>query len=322
MRGRHRARSDRAGAGVKARIAALAAGAAAAALLSMAGCATAPVRPSAQWLGVLPDSATLYVFLDVQRSADVLRSALEQAGPDMREVELLLERTDRLYASVEMAEGSASRVSVVALGSYPAGLIRSRLRGNRSWKTVKSPAGKYYVSSKAGLQVGVPGGYAVLASTGSIETLLARFAAPIAPAMPPEAAEGMDQTDLSLYLPELPGSLPGSLGGATLPIREVWLEARRAGDRYEVAGTCNTASERDARSLVLLLKLGLVAWMRSQELTDVSGRLSTVTVAADGAQVKLTGLYFAKEEIVPVLLALAGGSKGPSGAPGSGGAGQ
>ena len=291
-------------------------------MLLIAGCATAPVRPSSEWLGVLPDSATLYVSLDVQRSADVLRSALEQAGPDAQEVEPLLERTDRLYASVEMAEGSPSRISVIALGSYPAGLLRSRLCGSRSWKTVKSSAGKYYVSVKNGLQVGVPGGYAVLASTGSVETLLARLDAPMAPAMPPDAAEGMDRADLSLYLPELSGGIGGVPGAAALPIREVWLEARRAGDHYEVAGTCNTASERDARSLVLLLKLGLVAWMRTQGLADISGRLKNVTVVAEGTQVKLAGLSFAKDEIVPVLLALAGGSKGVSGEPGSGGAGK
>jgi hypothetical protein len=307
---------------MRARRAALAAAAAAGAMLLIAGCATAPVRPSAQWLGVLPDSATLYVSLDVQRSADVLRSVLEQAGPDLRDVEPLLERTDRLYASVEMVEGSASRVSMVALGSYPAGLIRSRLCGSRSWKTVKSPAGKYYVSVKTGLQVGVPGGYAVLASTESVESLLARLDAPVAPAMPPDAAEGMDRADLSLYLPELPGGLSGVPGGAALPIREVWLEARRAGDRYEVAGTCNTASERDARSLVLLIRLGLVAWMRTQGLSDVGGRLATVTVAANGLQVKASGLSFGQDEIVPVLLALAGGSKGSAVGPGSGGAGK
>jgi hypothetical protein len=163
----------------------------------------------------------------------------------------------------------------------------------------------------------VPGAYAVLVSTGSIEALLARFAAPIAPAMPPEAAEGMDSADLCLYLPELPGGLPtgaggaaGAAGSAALPIREVWLEARRTADRYEVEGTCNTASERDARSLVLLVRLALVAWMRSQELADVSGRLRNVTVAADGLQVKLAGLSFGKDEIAPVLLALAAGTSG------------
>ena len=197
-------------------------------------------------------------------------------------------------------------MSIVALGSYPAGLIRSRLCGSRSWTTVKSPVGTYYVYPKNGLQVSVPGGYAVLVSTGSMESLLARFAAPIAPAMPPDAADGMELADLCLYLPELPGGLAGVPGGADLPIREVWLEARRAGDRYDVTGTCNTASERDARSLVLLLKLGLVAWMRTQGLSDVTGRLKSVAVAADALQVKLSGLSFGKDEIVPVLLALAG----------------
>ncbi|MCX7031557.1 MAG: hypothetical protein NTU62_15750 [Spirochaetes bacterium] len=307
---------------MKARLAVAAAGAAAGALLALAGCATAPVRPAAQWLGVLPGDATLYVALDVTSSAEVLRAALEQAGPDLREVVPLLERTDRLYAAVETAEGSPSRVSMIALGTYPAGLIRSRLCGSRSWKTVKSPAGKYYVSAKAGLQVSVPKGYAVLVSSGSIETLLARFDVPIASAMPAEVADDMDRADLVLYLPELPGGFPAT-ASVSVPIREVWLDARRAGDRYEVAGTCNTATERDARSLVLLVRFGLVTWMRAQGLSDISGRLKSVTVAAEGAQVKLSGLSFGQDEIVPVLLALAGATGRAAGdSSGSGGAGE
>jgi hypothetical protein len=53
---------------------AVAAGAAAL-MLALAGCATAPVRPAAQWLGVLPDDANLYLSLDVPASADVPTSA-------------------------------------------------------------------------------------------------------------------------------------------------------------------------------------------------------------------------------------------------------
>jgi hypothetical protein len=301
------------------------AAAAVGALLLIAGCATAPMRPAVQWLGALPDTAMLFASLDVQRSADVLQAALEGAGPDLKDVASMLERTERLYAAVETADGSPAVLSMIALGTYPAGLIRSRLCCSSSWKTVKSPAGTYYVSTKNGLQVGVPGGYAVLVSTGSMETVLARFAAPIAPPMPPEAADSMDQADLCLYLPELPGGFAGFPGGADLPIREVWLEARRSAERYDVTGTCNTASERDARSLVLLLKIGLVAWMRTQGLADISGRLKGVTVAADGLQVKVAGLSFGQDEIVPVLLALAGTDGtgvGAAGAPDSGGTGK
>lgn len=295
-----------------------------AAALAVAGCVTAPVRPAAEWLGVLPDGAGLYLSLGVARSTDVLQAALERAGPDLREVGPLLERTDRLYGAVEGLGEASPRVSLVALGSYPAGLIRSRLCCSRSWKTVASGVGRYYVSAKAGVQVGVPAGFAVLVSTGSLETLLARFGAPKMPPMPPEAAEGMETADLSLYLPELPGGLAGS-SGAPLPVREVWVEARRTADRYEVTGTFNASSDRDARSLVLLLRLALVAWMRTQGLSDVSGKLKDVTVAADGSRVKVAGLWFGKDEIVPVLLGLAGrgsaGGASPPDAAASGGAG-
>jgi len=278
-------------------------------LLALAGCATAPVRPAAQWLGVLPDDATLYLSLDVPASADVIQAALETADPDLAQVGALLERTGRLYAAVALAEGAPPRLSLIALGSFPAGMIRSKFGGSRAWDTVKSPSGKYYTNVESGLQVSVPGSYAVLASAGSMEGLLARFAMPVAPAMPPEVAEHMESADLLLYLPSLPGGLGGAAGAsaaASMPIREIWLEARREGDRYLVSGACNAASERDARGVVLVLRLGLVQWLRTQNLPDVGERLKTVTIAADGAQVKLAGLSFAKEELVPVLLGLAG----------------
>jgi hypothetical protein len=140
---------------------------------------------------------------------------------------------------------------------------------------------------------------------------------PLAPAMPPEVAEDMESADLLLYLPSLPSGLGGAAGtgalAATMPIREVWLAARRDGDRYLVSGVCNTASERDARSVVLLVKLALVQWLRSQNLPDAGERLKAVTVAADGQQVKLAGLAFGKDELVPVLLGMAGLSGGGTG---------
>jgi hypothetical protein len=278
-----------------------------AALAAIAGCATAPVRPAAEWLGVLPSSATLYASLDVATSADVLSAVLETAGPEVRKAAPLVDRTARVYAAVELGDAGSRRFSLIALGRYPAGMVRSRLCGSRSWDTVKSPAGTYYVEKKSGLQVGVPGSYAILMSTESIETLLGRVAAPIPPAMPPDAAESMETSDLSLYLPELPGGLPGAASGQALPIREVWLEARRSADRYDISGTCNASSERDARSVVLLVRLALVTWMRGQQLSDAAGRLRNVTVAAEGVQVKISGLSFGKDEIVKVLLGLAGG---------------
>jgi hypothetical protein len=296
---------------------AVAAGAAAL-MLALAGCATAPVRPAAQWLGVLPDDANLYLSLDVPASADVIQAALATASPDVREIGPLLQRMSRLYAAVILGEGSPPRLSAIALGSFPAGMIRSKLCGSKAWDTVKSPPGKYYTNVKSGLQVSVPGPFAVLISAGSMDGLLARFAMPEAPALPPEVADDMETADLLLFLPELPGGLGGAAGTgaatANLPIREVWLEAHRDGDRYLVSGTCNTASERDARSVVLLVKLGLVQWLRSQNLSDVSERLKTITVTADGQQVKLAGLAFGKDELVPVLLGMAGLSGGGIGA--------
>jgi hypothetical protein len=281
--------------------------------LLLASCASLPQRSPSEWLGILPEDATMYVSFSVKGSADLVRKALKDAGADFQDVGSLMDRTDRLVAAITLAKGSPTRFNVAALGNYPAGIIGMRLGGNKEWKESATPSGTYWQWSKAGLQMGIPNNGILLASNGGIERLLSRWASPIALTIPPDAAQDMLKSDFVLYMPELPGNLTESAAqkGMSLPIQEVWMNAVKGKDGYVLSGTVNTSSEREAKVIALALRLGLVAWMRSQSMPDAGERLKTVTVQPVGLQVKLAGLNVTNDEIIPLFLSFVKGLNPP-----------
>lgn len=251
----------------------------------------------------------MYVSFSVTGSADLIKKALKDAGPDLKDVSSLLDRTKRLVAAVTLTKGLPARFDIAALGGYPSGLIGMRLRGNKEWAEAKSPSGKYWQWSKAGLQMVIPDNGILLASNGGIEGLLSRWTSPSSLSIPPDAALDMQNADFVLYMPELPGGLTESAvqKGMSLPIREVWLNAVKGKSGYELSGTVNTSSEQNAKVLAFALRIGLVAWMRSQNMADAAERLKPVTVTAVGVQVKLAGLHVTDDEVVPLFLSLVTG---------------
>ncbi len=282
-------------------------------LLTLASCATVPQRPSSEWLGVLPAGATMYVSLSMKGSADLIRKALNTSGPVLQDVNALLDRTKRLVCSVTLAKGTPARFAVVALGGYPGGIIGMRLSGNKAWTQKKGPSGSYWEWTKPGIQMSIPNNGILLASNGDIDSLLAHWAAPLPLGLPPEVASDMERTDLVLYMPELPGGMQQSAAqhGVHIPVNDVWLNAVKVKDGYVISGTANTNSGQEAELLTLIVRLGLVGWMRSQNLPDAGERLKTISVSASGSQVKLVGLRFSDDEIFPFFMSLLKGISPP-----------
>jgi len=274
-----------------------------AAALLLSSCATVPARSPAQWMGVLPGDATMYVSLSVPPSAALLKKMLKDSGPDTTEVGQLVDMTRRVVLAVRLVPTQKPAFAAVAIGSYPSGIMGCRLSGNRDWKRTRSPAGGYWQSSRTGVQIAIPNRSTLLAANGGIETLLARHGSPVGLRLPAEVSLDMERTDLVLYLPELPGGIAPS-GTARVPIQEVWLDAAKGDGTYAITGTANTGSEREAKLVTLVLKLGLVAWMRAEKLPNAADRLRPVTIEADGTQVKLSGLSFSEQEIGPLVLSL------------------
>jgi len=276
------------------------------ALLALASCASVPQRAPSEWLGALPADATLYASLSVDGSKDLLRKTLEEAGKDFKDVASLTGMTSRMVCSVTMEKGSPVRFAVVALGSYPSGIIGMKLGGNKEWKKVATPNGRYWQWSKAGIQMSLPNNAILLASNGGIESLLTDWKDPAPVTMPPDVAEDMKSADLVLYMPVLPGGLAESAQkkGVHLPIQEVWLNAVKTKAGYGFSGTANTGSEKEAKVLTLALKLGIVAWMRTQKVPNASEMLKTITVTANGLQVEMAGLNLSDDEVIPLFLSL------------------
>jgi hypothetical protein len=279
-------------------------------LIAVVSCTTVPERPTEQWLGVLPDSGTLYLSMSVPPSAASLKKVFTDAGPAFADLGSIVDMTKRLYASVSFIPDQSPRFSAVALGNYPSFFVGMRLGTSADWKGKNSAAGSWFENSKAGLQVSVPADSVLVASTGDIETLLPRLAGSPAMSVPAEVARDMEQSDIVVYLPELPSSvLEKAEGAMRIPVKQVWMRAMKTEGGYIVGGTAVTETEKDAKLLSVLMKFALVAWLRSQKIEGSADRLSGVTVKAQGAGLALSGLFFTDAEIAPVILSLVSGSQ-------------
>ena len=275
-------------------------------LCALASCATVPQRSPSEWLGALPEDATLYASFAVAGSTDLVKKALKDAGPGSQDIATLVDMTKRLVCSVTIEKGKPAQFSVLAQGGYPAGIISGRLAGNKDWRQATGPSGRYFEWQKVGIQVSVPNGSLLLASNGAIDSLLGRWGAPIPLTIPPDVAQDMKTADLVLYMPELPGNLAESAAqkGMRVPIQEVWMDAVKGKGGYDISGTANTGSEQEAKLLTLVLRLGIVAWMKSENVQNTAEILKSIKLSPSGVQVKLSGLHFNDDQIIPMFLSL------------------
>jgi hypothetical protein len=280
--------------------------AACAALLFLDACTTIPQRTPPEWMGVLPQGATVYASFAVKSSAEFIRKLLKESGPGAQDIGALVDRTERMVCSVTLTRGEEPKFSIVALGSFPSAFIGMRLSGSKEWARRNGPSGDWWEWSKAGLQMSIPNDAIMLAANGGVQSLLERWSAPLPLPVPADVAADMKKMDFVLYMPELPGGMVenASRNGVHLPILDVWMSAVKAPGAYVISGTANTSTEKEAKLLTLAVRLGVVAWMRTQNVPNTSERLKAITVAAVGTQVRLAGMRVGEEELLPLFLAL------------------
>ena len=97
----------------------------------------------------------------------------------------------------------------------------------------------------------------------------------------------------------------------------------KTADGYELSATMNTDTEKQAQVLSLILRIGIVTWMKSNNVSNAAQRLKTISVAPDGTSVRLKGVAVSDAEIMPLILTLlngppAGAEAPPVGAPPTG----
>jgi hypothetical protein len=286
---------------------------ASAALIALASCSTLPQRTTGEWVGALPSGATVYASLAVKGSADFIKRILKEAGPGAKDLNALVDRTERMVASFTLVRGGEPQFSVVSLGSYPSAFIGGSLSRNKDWAKKSGPAGSWWELTKAGIQMSIPNDGILLASNGSVEGLLTAWGTPRTLPVPAEVAEDMRRMAFVLYMPELPGGIAenAAKNNVHIPIQDVWLSAEKVPGAYVVYGTANTSSEKEAKLLTLVLRLGIVAWMRSEKVPNASERLKATTVNPEGVQVKIAGLRVGEDELIPLFLSLLKGLAPP-----------
>jgi hypothetical protein len=273
-----------------------------AAIAALAACATVPRRAAdARWIDVLPADATMYLSVDIAANRALLGKVLEGTGPEWADVATMLDMSRRALIAVYLRPPEPLRYQVVALGSYPAFLIGLRLGTNADWKRVETSSGGYFRNGK-NLQASFPGDEVLLASTDGMEGLLERLYHPVGFALPPWVEAAMGSSDAVLFLPRFPGGLGGE--NASLPIREVWIEAKVDHGSYAVSGTVAVESERSARSVALILRLALVSWLNTEKVENVAEKLKSISIAPDGPSVKVSGLVFPGDEVLSLFRSL------------------
>ncbi len=292
-------------------------------LLLIASCATVPQRSPVEWMGVLPGDATMYISVSVPQSADLIRKTLKESGPAFNDVITLSDMTKRLLVSVTVTKGAPMRFAAVAMGGYPSVLIGMSLSGKKEWKQVSLPEGNFYLWNKANLQLSIPNGSILLAANGDMPTLLSRYKSPVPLPIPSEVASDMTKTDIVLYMPQLPGGI--GEGGTDqpvaaesdarphLPIREVWVDAMKTKDGYLLGATVNTGTEKQAQVLSLVLRIGIVAWMKTNNVPQAAERLRGISVSPQGTSVLVKGIAVRDGEIMPLILTLLNGAPADAG---------
>jgi hypothetical protein len=199
---------------------------AAAAGVLAAGCA-APIRvdASVDALALVGSGAAVYARMDAA-SAKALVPSLVPADR-ARALDPLLDRTrcvalalgrSAADAAAGAAGGSAGSFDAALLGDFPFRAASLALSSDPSWKR----EGKGFVNAGAGIRAAVPGPGLVLASSRSLEPLIAAAKAPGSSPIP-ERLAGLASSKIAIWAPEPFTNLVASIVGEPMDIPAIGL---------------------------------------------------------------------------------------------------
>jgi hypothetical protein len=233
-------------------------------VLSLAGCATAlRIDASVDPLSILQSGSLVYARLSGAATREFARSALPAA-----EAEALAPVLDRTRVLALGLGGSGSGPDARAfqaclIGDYPFRSAALSLASNPAWKREKSS----FYNSALGLRAAVPGPNLVLASSSSLDGLLAG-ARTAGPSPIPRRFADLDANELLFWLPEPFAGFGEALFGEAmdLPVTGLLLAAspREAGRSYEATIVFlmrDAASARIYRPVLRLAWRGMAAYL-------------------------------------------------------------
>jgi hypothetical protein len=280
---------------------------------SLTSCATTAGAPEAPPVSrYLPDGRALYVEVDVAEAPSAVEALLACGGSPSERSRLqeVIERTEAvgLALSPGASTGAPFRAWFVARGRYPRGSLWWSVATNPGWRRIKEQSAdaenatlRYWETADRSLQLMFPSRSLIVGSLGELGQMpgmqtRGRAVARDAGEAVPRDADGF----AALWLPEPSlllgdaGSGPaGRLGGLVSAMRMELLGRDDAADgegdpAFELRGSVEFASERDARVGLVLLRLGLPSLLGERAGIEVEPQ--ALSVERNGLRVAFSGI--------------------------------
>lgn len=270
----------------------------------LAGCA-APLKfdASADPLAVLQRGSLAYARLGGAAAREIVPSILPAA--ESKALAPLLART-RIVAlglgSMASVEGTgAPSFQACLVGDYPFRTASLSLGSDPGWKREKAG----YFNAGLGLRAALPGPGLALASSGSLEPLLAAAKAPGASPIPPRLQE-LASREVALWIPEPFSGLVAALLGEAMdvPARGLLISASpTAGGNYDTTVVFLMEDADSARIYRTALKLAWYGIARSL-LGDEADAALSVPFVLDGDLYVARGVSLPATRIASVIAPL------------------
>jgi hypothetical protein len=263
----------------------------------------------------------LYLFADVRQARGLLEPLVEgTASGKPGRMAPLWDRAAEVYACVYLQAGggagspaaAAPAAELAVTGRFSPDLVGFRLDWSCGWvKHVPTPPLlPYWSARRSPLEVGSPVRGLLLAAAGrqgALEGMLGRRLQPAtgpverARADDPRIAPFLAGAALYACLPSLSVAKPAAGGTGGLPLRELWLAARRQGDGYELGALAALAGEPNARALTGLVRLAAAAWLRKAGIPEVTARLRALEIVVEADGLAVRGLRLSEAELLALL---------------------
>lgn len=274
--------------------------AAVAALLMLAGCASAPERPT-DWMpaDMLPSSCDVFLSARVPENKELLTAAVDMLSKE----EILqkgLDKTEYLYIGLENP-GDAPDFYLVGSGSYPKGSIKTAFSLSSYWKKQKGTY-PWYFNEPLDMGVSFPEPEMFCVSTGSTEPMLTRLTDRTI-TLPGDIKRAMLSEDIVLYLARFNPALTRTLlpGVTAFPAKSVFLTLTAEDGVYTMFMTAEAVDEKKAGVLSSAMKLVLLARARKDEFFSMTEFMRQVSVEVQGTRVTISGVSFTEAELLGLL---------------------
>lgn len=285
------------------------------AFLALSGCRTTPPAPPAALAEYLPDGARSYVYLEVARAQEPARRILEAVAVHGRNLDRILERTERVAAAfgvpeagadvsqVAGGEAAAGRYVVAASGRIPGFFVEARLEDEREWeeRPVVVRSTRYGIwrripeEGEDALELVFPAPRVALVGTAGLESALQ--------GIPYRSAPGVGSARTHAAVVAVPQmGLQAPFGAGIIELRNVELrgDIDPADGRWHIGGTMELTDERTARAVTALIRLFAVSTI-SQLGADPEEAAAELEVERSGERIDIDGIVLSERFVIDAV---------------------